>query len=425
MTNVSNISNVYDMELLLAYVRADNAQRDKHAAARTPAPNLTTGIPPHRVVPPPAGAPVQAANAAESGGAAELTTPIPKHRAAGLAANAPQPASRASKARSAPRETPRTVPTPAASLTLVAPKPRGLSYELKGTRQKGNPPNSGDHALDKIFGEDQLLWVCLSSTDDEELVSNLHSETLNEDDIDKDKQGMLDGSLNTCHFIKQKAHSSPSHGTSIPQRFWLEFEQTLETVSLARQAVYNCLLSVSGSNLNEDDRTRAKGLEGVFLGLLQSQAGVPKQQAHKDGGKYSAMWPYAGKQSCNLYVYGRGKDNELVEIKITIPPNYVIFWSGDLMHAGGDYTEPNTRLFAHLGGWEPGHAVDFSGKDEWTLEEHCFQMDCDNLPHREQDYELVNAAHKTPLDCSNYICIDEANRSKRLKIGHELDRLRS
>ena len=85
MSKVSNIEEFCDLDLLLAYARSDNAQRDKHAAARTPAPNLTTGIPPHLPVLPPAGAPVHAANAAESGGAAELTTRIPKHRAAGPA----------------------------------------------------------------------------------------------------------------------------------------------------------------------------------------------------------------------------------------------------------------------------------------------------------------------------------------------------
>ena len=99
-------------------------------------------------------------------------------------------------------------------------------------------------------------------------------------------------------------------------------------------------------------------LSGQRMGYLKQSVDAPKQTAHTDEDYYSAM--LSRHDSTHLYFYVV-VDEVLVEFDIYIPAGFIIFWAGDVEHAGGEYRKEvpggSERIFAYVHGWSEGYSV--------------------------------------------------------------------
>jgi len=178
----------------------------------------------------------------------------------------------------------------------------------------------------------------------------------------------------TCYpNLTEKGRNVPGRN-AVGKRNWSTFKPKDTDVQNAKKVVVNSFISLADPHdFNSTKVTCAPGAQR--MGMLTQSVSAQKQVVHRDGHYYSSMVSRHSSTTLLMYVRHEG---QLVEFQMRIPPGYIIFWEGNVNHAGDVYPEKvpegKERIFCYVHGYDPkGYPVTSEGLD-MSKEEMCAQQ---------------------------------------------------
>jgi hypothetical protein len=159
------------------------------------------------------------------------------------------------------------------------------------------------------------------------------------------------------------------------KRDWRVFEHAKS--GSAQRTMLNTFCNLQDPGDKEDTKTTLgePASNKTMLGYFTQSAGTGKQSAHSDACYASMM--LSRHDGTHVFFYTR-HEGQLVEFKIVIPEGFVLFWRGEVIHAGGVYAddipEEKARIFGYVQGWKHQFEVVEVDRTHWDLDETCAQL---------------------------------------------------
>ena len=147
-----------------------------------------------------------------------------------------------------------------------------------------------------------------------------------------------------------------------------------EEVMSAKEVVVKSFISLADPDSNnKTDVICKKGAQR--MGMLSQTTTAQKQVVHRDGHYYSAMISRHSSTTVLMYVRDGA---QLIEFQMRIPPGYIMFWEGNVHHAGDAYPEEvpkgSERIFCYVDGYDKDYYNVTLQELNMTKEEMCAQQ---------------------------------------------------